>query len=125
MADLSVRSMLISEAYGDQLGWTQGVTPGATLGRMPTTRRRHAITETPPVQEALDELRELLGTDRLPLGEILILGARKRASELREERSDKARRLNRLADRILNREPFDVDLEAAEEVRRTGWAKPL
>lgn len=77
------------------------------------------------MQEALDELRELLGTDRLPLGEILILGAQKRASELREEQSDKARRLHRLADRIRNHEPFDVDLEAAEEVRRTGWAKPL
>jgi hypothetical protein len=92
---------------------------------VPTTRRRHAITETPPVQEALDELRELLGTDRLPLGEILILGAQTRVSELRERQSDRARRLNRLADRIVNREGFDVDLEAAEEVRRTGWAKPL
>jgi hypothetical protein len=66
-----------------------------------------------------------MGTDHLPLGEILILGAQTRASELREEQSDKARRLNRLADRIRNREPFDVDLEAAEEVRRTGWARPL
>jgi hypothetical protein len=92
---------------------------------MPTTRRRHAITETPPVQEALDELRALMGTDRLPLGDILILGAQTRASALREEQSDKARRLNRLADRIRNREGFDVDLEAAEEVRRTGWARPL
>jgi hypothetical protein len=92
---------------------------------MPTTRRRHAITETPPVEEALDELRALMGTDRLPLGDILILGAQTRASALREEQSDKARRLNRLADRIRNREGFDVDLEAAEEVRRTGWARPL
>jgi hypothetical protein len=77
------------------------------------------------VQEALDELRALMGTDRLPLGDILILGAQTRASALREEQSDKARRLNRLADRIRNREGFDLDLEAAEEVRRTGWARPL
>jgi hypothetical protein len=77
------------------------------------------------VEEALDELRALMGTDRLPLGDILILGAQTRASALREEQSDKARRLNRLADRIRNREGFDVDLEAAEEVRRTGWARPL
>jgi hypothetical protein len=77
------------------------------------------------VEEALDELRALMGTDRLPLGDILILGAQTRASALRGEQSDKARRLNRLADRIRNREGFDVDLEAAEEVRRTGWARPL
>jgi len=60
-----------------------------------------------------------------PLPDFLILGAQTRASALREEQSDKARRLNRLADRIRNREGFDVDLEAAEEVRRTGWARPL
>jgi acetylornithine deacetylase/succinyl-diaminopimelate desuccinylase-like protein len=30
---------------------------------MPTRRRRHAITETPPVEAALDELREALGDD--------------------------------------------------------------
>jgi hypothetical protein len=76
------------------------------------------------VQEALDELRELLGTNRLPLGDILILGARTRATELRDEQSDRARRLNRLANRIRNREGFDLDLAAAEEVRRTGWARP-
>jgi hypothetical protein len=92
---------------------------------MPTTRRRHAITETPPVQEALDELRAALGSDRVPLGDVVIRGAREIAAELREEKSDKARRLHRLADRIRNREGFDVDLKAAEEVRRTGWARPL
>jgi hypothetical protein len=46
-------------------------------------------------------------------------------AELREKDTERARRLNRLADRIRNREGFDVDLAAAEEVRRTGWAKPL
>jgi hypothetical protein len=101
------------------------VTPGATLGRVPTTRRRHAITETPPVQEALDELRDALGSDRVPMGDVVIRGAREMATELREQKSDKARRLNRLADRICNREGFGMSLEAAEEVRRTGWARPL
>jgi hypothetical protein len=92
---------------------------------MPTTRRRHAITETPPVQEALDELRAALGNDHVPLGEVVIRGAREMAAELRQAKDEKSRRLNRLADRIRNREGFDVDLEAAEEVRRTGWARPL
>jgi hypothetical protein len=68
------------------------------------TRKRLWVTETPPVREALDDLRELM---------------------VREQQSDKARRLQRLADRIRTHEGFDVDLEAAEEVRRTGWTRPL
>ncbi len=92
---------------------------------MPTTRRRHAITETPPVQEALDELRAELGSERVPLGEILILGSRTRTAELRREKETKSDRLQRLANRIRERRPLPIDLEAAEEVRRTGWSRPL
>jgi hypothetical protein len=91
---------------------------------MPTTRRRHAITETPPVQEALDELRAELGDDKVPMGELVVLGAQAKLAELRAEREDKAMRRKRLADRIRNREMPAVDLEVAEEVKRIGWAKP-
>jgi hypothetical protein len=92
---------------------------------MPTTRRRHAITETAPVQEALDELRAELGNERVPLGEIVILGAHAKVAELRGEKDEKSVRLRRLADRIRERRPLPIDLEAAEEVRRTGWSRPL
>jgi hypothetical protein len=92
---------------------------------MPTTRRRHAVTETPPVQEALDELRAALGEDRVPMGEVVIRGARAMAAEIREEEGERARRLRRLADRIRAREPLGLDLDAADEVRRGGWARPL
>jgi hypothetical protein len=92
---------------------------------VPTTRRRHAITETPPVQEALDELRAALGTDRLPLAEALVRGARLMSAEIRDGADKKAMLRKRAADRIRERRPFNVDLEAAEEVRRTGWARPL
>ena len=77
------------------------------------------------MQEALDELRAVLGDDRVPMGDVVIRGAREMTAELREKESERAGRLNRLADRIRNREGFDVDFEAAEEVRRTGWARPL
>jgi hypothetical protein len=77
------------------------------------------------VQEALDELRELLGTDRLPLGDILILGARTRVAQLRNGADEKAALRKRAADRIRARRPLGVDLEAAEEVRRTGWVHSL
>lgn len=89
---------------------------------MPTTRRRHAITETPPVQEALDELRAELGTDRLPLGELVVIGARARLAELRAERDEKMMRRRRLAERILNKEPIPFDREAAEEVKHL-WTR--
>jgi hypothetical protein len=91
--------------------------------RIPTKRRRHAITETPPVEAALDELREELGEDRVPLSELVILGAREKLARVRAERESILERRRRLADRIRSRE-LPVDVEAAEEVRRSGWARP-
>jgi hypothetical protein len=89
---------------------------------MPTRRRRHAITETPPVQAALDELRDALGEDRVEMGELVILGAHEKLSRVRAERDDTAATRRRLADRIRRRD-IPADRAAAEEVRRTGWAR--
>lgn len=46
---------------------------------MPTTRTRHTITETPRVKDALDELRAELGSQRIDLTELVMLGARLKA----------------------------------------------
>lgn len=90
---------------------------------MPTQRRRHAITETPPVQAALDELREELGdTARIEFGELVILGANEKVARLRATRSDMTARRQQLAERIRRRE-LPVDRIAADEVRRSGWAR--
>jgi hypothetical protein len=89
---------------------------------MPTKRRRHAITETPPVQAALDELRGELGADRIELGELVILGAHQKAAQLRAQRSGTAERRKRLADRVRRRE-LPLDRAASDEVRRTGWVR--
>ena len=90
---------------------------------MPTRRRRHAITETPPVQAALDELRQALGDNRVELGELVILGAHEKLARLRAERDDTAALRRRLADRIRQRD-IPADRAAADEVRRAGWARP-
>jgi hypothetical protein len=91
---------------------------------VPTKRRRHAITETPPVQEALDELRQELGdTARIEFGELVILGARQKVSQLRATHGDTTSRRRQLAERIRRRD-LPVERAAADEVRRAGWARP-
>ena len=42
---------------------------------MPTSRRRRFVTETPPVEAALSQLRNELGSDRIDLSAIVVLGA--------------------------------------------------
>ncbi|HEX8753767.1 MAG TPA: hypothetical protein VF731_10160 [Solirubrobacterales bacterium] len=89
---------------------------------MPTKRRRHAVTETPPVEAALEQLRGELGRDRIDLGELVVIGANVKLAELRAARNDRETRRRRLADRIRRREPPPVDREAAEEAKRL-WAR--
>jgi hypothetical protein len=89
---------------------------------VPTKRRRHAITETPQVQAALDELRQEVGSDRVEMGELVILGAQEKLARVRSERNDAAGLRRRLADRIRRR-GIPADRSAADEVRRAGWAR--
>jgi hypothetical protein len=89
---------------------------------VPTKRRRHAITETEPVQAALDELRRELGFDRVELGELVVLGAGVKLAALRAQDSNDAQLRRRLADRVRARQPL-ADRDAAELVRRSGWAR--
>jgi len=89
---------------------------------VPTRRRRHAITETPPVQAALDDLRAALGSERIEMSELVILGAREKLTRVRADRDDAAARRRRLADRVRRRD-LPGDPAAAEAVRRTGWAR--
>jgi hypothetical protein len=91
---------------------------------VPTKHRRHAITETPPVKAALDELRREQGSDRVDLAELVILGAREKAARLScGNAGDDA--LHQLADEIRTKRVPVGDPAAAEQVRRTGWARPL
>jgi len=89
---------------------------------VPTKRRRHAITETPPVQAALDELRAELHSDRLELSELVILGAQAKVARVRAEHDQAVVLRRRLADRVRSRD-LPVDRAAADEVRRSGWAR--
>jgi hypothetical protein len=104
-------------------GTLLGATPVLHSAIMPTQHRRHAITETPPVKAALDELREQLGDARIDFGELVTLGAHQKVAQLRATRDDTTARRRALAERLRRRD-IPVDRAAADEVRRAGWARP-
>jgi len=89
---------------------------------MPTSRPRHTITETPPVQEALEELRAKLGEgERVDYAELVVLGARAKARRLPDDAEAARRAREELAEMIRSGSfPFEIDLDAADEVKRLG-----
>lgn len=89
---------------------------------MPTKRKRHAITETEPVEAALDELRRESGVKRVNLGELVLLGANAKVAELRATQGRTQEMRKSLADRIRAGEAL-AEVEKADEVRRSGWAR--
>ena len=90
---------------------------------MPTQRRRHAVTETPPVEAALAQLRKELGDERVDLAELVVLGAQLKLQLVRRVRDDRLALRRQLAERIRARE-LPIDRAAADKVRRHGWARP-
>ena len=88
---------------------------------MPTARRRHAITETPPVQEALDALRGVTGNDRVDLGELVVLGAREKLARIRAEADRPQRASDELAEWVLTGTvPGDPH---AADAARSSWVR--
>ena len=89
---------------------------------VPTTRPRHTITETPPVQAALDELRARLGEDeRIDFAELVTLGAEVKVRRMATENAATATARRRLAEMIRSGSfRYTVDVEAADEVKRLG-----
>jgi hypothetical protein len=70
-----------------------------------------------------DWVAAALGSDRLELGELVILGAREKLARVRAEREQTVAVRRRLADRVRRRD-IPADRTAADEVRRAGWARP-
>lgn len=89
---------------------------------MPTARPRHTITETPPVQAALDELRAKLGEDeRIDFAELVTLGAEVKVRRVATEDAVVATARRRLAEMIRTSSfRYAVDVEAADEAKRLG-----
>lgn len=78
------------------------------------------ITETDPVKQVLDELRQLQGGEKVELPDLVIRGAKDKIRELQAE-GEPARRAGReLAEWIRSGSGAQVDVEAAEEAKYVG-----
>jgi hypothetical protein len=86
---------------------------------VPTTHPRHTITETPPVREALEELRARLPGARIDYAELVVLGARMKTRQLPDDSKAAGDAAQRLAEMVLRRS-IPVDVQAADEVKRLG-----
>jgi len=88
---------------------------------VPTTRPRHTITETPPVQAALDQLRAKLGEgERIDFAELVRLGAEVKARRTADPSGEASRAREEIAQWIRTGNGPEVDVEAADEVKRLG-----
>jgi hypothetical protein len=87
---------------------------------MPTTHPRHTITETPCVQEALDELRARLGGERIDFAELVILGARAKARRLPDQAREAREAREQLAEWIRAGSGPKIDIAAADDVKHRG-----
>lgn len=86
---------------------------------VPTSHPRHTITETPPVREALDDLRARLGGQRVDFAELVVLGAGVKARQLPDNLAAAQEAAARLAAMVRAR-TVPVDVDAADEVKRRG-----
>jgi len=89
---------------------------------VPTACPRHTITETPPVQAALDELRAKLGEgERVDFAELVTLGAEVKARRVATADAAVATARRRLAEMVRTGSfRYAVDVETADEVKRLG-----
>jgi hypothetical protein len=87
---------------------------------VPTTRPRHSITETAPVQEKLDRLREQLGPQKVDFAELVMLGADEKLRRLQRD-SEVAREAREWLARDILKGTYDPgEVAAADEVKRLG-----
>jgi hypothetical protein len=87
---------------------------------MPTSRKRHTITETSKVEQALSPLRKAGVPIDIP--ELVIKGADVKLNEARKAATDDERRLA-LRKRFLKRthEGGGIELTVALKVREDSW----
>jgi hypothetical protein len=111
---VSARGMRVTQYLASLAGAARCYTAA-----VPTAHPRHTITETPPVREALDELRSRLGEERIDYVELVILGARVKTRQLPDDAQAARAAAGRLA-AMVRRRSIPVDVKAADEVKHLG-----
>ena len=112
---------------GDRAGTGPGGSSRCHTGvTLRASRRSTPVTRSPrrrPSARRWTSCATSSATGAIEFSELLILGAQEKLARVRAEREDVADRRARLADRIRRRD-LPVDPAAADEVRRSGWARP-
>ena len=78
------------------------------------------ITETEPVQAALDELRQLEGGEPIEFADLVIRGAKDKVRELEAESEETRRAIEDMVEWIRTGNGPQLDIAAAEEVKYLG-----
>jgi hypothetical protein len=89
---------------------------------MPTSRKRHMVTETDEINAALERVRAVTD-EKVSLGELVLLGAERKV-EIAQAKRDDADRRAVLREQFLDRtrSGAGVDFEALLRVHDEGWA---
>ena len=90
---------------------------------VPTSHPRHTITETPPVREALDDLRARLAGQRIDFAELVVLGAGVKVRQLPDDAAAAKKAAGRLAEMVRAR-AVPIEVDAADEVKHRGLIAP-
>jgi hypothetical protein len=78
------------------------------------------ITETEPVKQALDELRQAQGGEKIEFPDLVIRGAKDKIRELQSASEPARRAREEIVEWIRSGEGPQVDVTAADEAKRLG-----
>jgi hypothetical protein len=88
---------------------------------MPTRLPRHTITETPPVERALRRLRQLRPGQRIDFKELVVLGAREKATQLEAEAHHADGGRAPIEEFLALRADERLEPEAGLALHESGW----
>ena len=90
---------------------------------MPTRLPRHTITETPPVERALRRLRQLRPGQQIDFKELIVLGAREKASQLEAEAGTARQGRAPIEEFLSLRANAGLDPDAGLSLHESGWVR--
>jgi hypothetical protein len=90
---------------------------------MPTRLPRHTITETPPVERALRRLRQLRPGQRIDFKELVMIGARAKATQIEAEAAGAREGRAPIEEFLALRGDEGLDPDAGLSLHDGGWVR--